>query len=57
LRQKLSVTKRSPASIKGLLQRTAIDLQKDGWDYDIGYGVIDAAAAVKAMDLTARRKK
>jgi hypothetical protein len=39
-----------------LLQRTATDLQKDGWDNDIGYGGIDAAA-VKAMDSTMRRKK
>lgn len=56
LRQKVSVQKRPPASMKGLLQRTAIDLQKDGWDYDIGYGVINAAATVKGMDLGARKK-
>ena len=37
--------------LKGLLQRTAHDLQGNGWDYDKGYGVIDAAAAVKALGL------
>jgi hypothetical protein len=57
IRQKLSVTKRSPASVKGLLQRSAIDLQNDGWDYDIGYGVIDAAAVVKSMSTTSKLKK
>jgi len=57
LRQKITTKRRSPASMKGLLQRSAADLDKDGWDYDIGYGVIDAAAAVKAMDMVAKRKK
>src|SRR2546426_5111010 len=31
------------------LQRTARDLGGDGWDYDLGYGVIDAAAALQAL--------
>jgi len=57
LRQKLSNKKLSPASMKGLLQRSAIDIQRDGWDYDIGYGVLNAAAAVKALDLPSKRKK
>jgi hypothetical protein len=41
----------APAQLKGLLQRTARDLRGDGWDYDLGYGVIDAAAALKAVGL------
>ena len=36
---------------RSLLQRTARDLGGDGWDYDLGYGVVDAAAAVKALGL------
>jgi len=35
------------------LQRTARDLGGDGWDYDLGYGVIDAAAALQALGVEA----
>lgn len=56
LRQKVSAQKRPPASMKGLLQRTATDLEGDGWDYDLGYGVINAAAALKALGLTTMKK-
>jgi subtilase family protein len=49
LRQRFATDRLAPAQLKGLLQRTARDLQGDGWDYDLGYGVIDAAAAVKAL--------
>ncbi|MBI1941255.1 MAG: S8 family serine peptidase, partial [Acidobacteria bacterium] len=52
LRQKLKPNNLPPASLKGVLQRTARDLQGDGWDYDLGYGVANAAAAVKALGLT-----
>jgi subtilisin family serine protease len=55
LRQKVSVKKLSPAQLKGLLQRTARDLEGNGWDYDLGYGVIDAAAAAKALKLKAKK--
>ena len=51
LRQLFPTDRLAPAQLKGLLQRTARDVQGDGWDYDLGYGVIDAAAAVKAMGL------
>ncbi len=49
LRQKLDPAKVPPSSMKALLQRTANDLDGNGWDEDLGYGVIDAAAAVKSM--------
>lgn len=49
LRQKFSPSKVSPAQLKGVLQRTAIDLEGDGWDYDLGYGVINANAAWKNL--------
>src|SRR2546428_52992 len=51
LRQRFDTGRLAPAQLKGLLQRTARDLRGDGWDYDLGYGVIDAAAALKALGL------
>ncbi len=49
LRQKAPGRALSPAAMKGLLQRSAIDIGGDGWDFDTGYGVINAAAALKAL--------
>src|SRR5438128_2111725 len=49
LRQRFTSDRLAPAQLKGLLQRTARDLGGDGWDYDLGYGVINAAAALKAV--------
>ncbi len=49
LRQKFSPSKVPSAQLKGILQRTAIDLEGDGWDYDLGYGVINANAAWKNL--------
>src|SRR5881409_2825766 len=49
LRQRFGTRRLAPAQLKGLLQRSARDLRGDGWDYDLGYGVIDAAAALKAL--------
>jgi hypothetical protein len=49
LRQKGRGRKLTPPQMKGLLQRSAIDLQGDGWDYDLGYGVINAASALRAL--------
>src|SRR6058998_3311522 len=57
LRQRFATDRLAPAQLKGLLQRTARDLRGDGWDYDLGYGVIDAAAAVKALGVKPRAKK
>jgi subtilisin family serine protease len=52
LRQRVSVSKLSPSAMKALLQRTATDLESNGWDFDIGYGVVNAAEAVKKLKLT-----
>src|SRR5437879_705693 len=57
LRQRFATDRLAPAQLKGLLQRSARDLRGDGWDYDLGYGVIDAAAALKALGLTGRATK
>lgn len=51
LRQKISVKKRTPASMKALMQRSARDLEGDAWDSDLGYGVVDAVAALKTLKL------
>ena len=57
LRQRFDTGRLAPAQLKGLLQRTARDLRGDGWDYDLGYGVIDAAAALKALGLKPQARK
>ncbi len=57
LRQAFATDRLAPAQLKGLLQRTARDLNGDGWDYDLGYGVIDAAAAVQALGLKPQGRK
>jgi hypothetical protein len=46
LRQGKDTGKLSPTSLKALLQRTARDINGGGWDGDLGYGIIDAAAAL-----------
>ena len=45
LRQKLSTRKIDPAAMKGVIQRTARDVNGGGWDTDLGYGIVDAGAA------------
>ncbi|UCF20648.1 MAG: S8 family serine peptidase [Gemmatimonadota bacterium] len=57
LRQKFNATRLTPAALKGLLQRTARDLEGQGWDYDVGYGVISAKAIVKSLGLRPRAKR
>src|SRR5881397_421320 len=57
LRQRFATDRLAPAQLKGLLQRTARDLGGDGWDYDLGYGEIDAAAAVKALGVKPQARK
>jgi subtilisin family serine protease len=58
LRQKYNLKKLQPAQLKGLLQRTARDLDHTGWDYNTGYGVINAGAALKVLEaVTPPRKK
>jgi subtilisin family serine protease len=55
LRQRVSTRRLNPAQMKGLLQRTARDVQGDGWDFDLGYGVISAGAAARALGLGPRK--
>ena len=57
LRQKFSEKRLLPKQLKGVLQRTSIDLEGDGWDCDLGFGVINAAAAWKHLTQSSGRKK
>src|SRR2546427_8366469 len=49
LRQGFASDRLAPAQLKGLLQRTARGIGGNGWDYDLGYGVVDAGAALPAL--------
>ncbi len=53
LRQKVSVKKLPPPSMKALLQRTCNDINGLGWNPDLGYGIVNAAAALKGLNLDA----
>jgi subtilisin family serine protease len=55
LRQHFPRASYAPAQLKGLLQATTRDLGGPGWDYDFGYGVIDAAAAARVALAGARK--
>ncbi len=57
LRQRFATDRLAPAQLKGLLQRTARDLGGKGWDYDLGYGVINAAAALEALGLKPQARR
>lgn len=54
IRSQLPVAELSPAEMRTLLRRTADDLGMAGFDFDYGYGTIDAAAIVEAVR---RRRK
>lgn len=57
LRQRLSPKRYPPARLKGILQQSANDLGANGWDFDFGYGVVDAAAALKMSGLKPKAKR
>lgn len=57
IREKYPTLRLKPAQMKGLLQRTARDVDKNGWDYDLGYGIIDPVAAVTALGIQPPRQK
>jgi subtilisin family serine protease len=50
LREKVSNSSISPYALKAILQRTAIDTNHNGWDHDIGYGIINPQAAFDAIE-------
>jgi subtilisin family serine protease len=41
LRERFSNSQVIPDTFKGIIQKSAIDLNGNGWDYDIGYGLIN----------------
>lgn len=53
LRQEYAPARITPAQLKGVLHKTCRDLPGQVWNYDTGYGVIDAAAAARSL----RRKR
>jgi subtilisin family serine protease len=52
LRQKFTLARLTPAQLKGALLRSATDLEGDGWDYNLGFGIINAAEAWKSLSTT-----
>lgn len=54
LRQRFPTSALAPAQLKGVLERSARDLEHRGWDYDLGFGALDAAAAAQVLGLGPR---
>ncbi|MFC4111476.1 S8 family serine peptidase [Nonomuraea zeae] len=50
LRARRSAAQLSPAQLRTLINRTADDRSTVGFDYDYGYGVIDPAAVLAALE-------
>ncbi len=50
IRSKYSAADLSPAQLRNLLRRSANDLGMQGFDFDHGFGVIDTAALLNALD-------
>lgn len=49
LRQHPKLRTSSPAQIKGLLQKAARNTLGGLWTYDLGYGIVDAAAVMESL--------
>lgn len=49
LREKFSNSVLTPAMLKGALQRSAIDINGNGWDYDMGYGLINPKGSLALL--------
>ncbi|MGP3979721.1 S8 family peptidase [Streptomyces sp. KR80] len=54
VRSEMAVKELSPAQMRTLIRRTADDLGAAGYEYDYGYGVVDAPGIMEALR---RRKK
>ncbi len=54
LRERRPTAGLTPYQLKAVLQRSAADIEGDGWDFDLGYGVVDAAATAAALKLTSQ---
>ena len=50
VRSRYSAAEISPPQLRNLIRRSAKDLGLQGFDYDHGYGVIDVAALLTALD-------
>lgn len=49
LRTKGSGRRLAPTSMKGLLQRSSRDVEGNGWDFDLGYGVVNVKEALRLL--------
>lgn len=49
VRTRLSVNELSPAQMRTLIRRTAEDLGVAGYDFDYGYGIVDAPGITEAL--------
>jgi subtilisin family serine protease len=49
VRERVSNSNVTPYTLKAILQRTAIDVNGNGWDYDIGYGIINPKGILNAI--------
>ncbi|WP_240506350.1 S8 family peptidase [Thermoactinospora rubra] len=55
VRTQWPATRLSPAQLRSLLRRTADDRSDVGYDFDYGYGILDAAGVVAALRRRAKR--
>ncbi|SDJ75889.1 S8 family peptidase [Nonomuraea jiangxiensis] len=54
VRTRWPATRLSPAQLRALLRRTAEDRSEVGFDYDYGYGIVDPAGIIAALQRRAR---
>ena len=54
VRTRWPATKLSPAQLRALLRRTAEDRSEVGFDYDYGYGTVDPAGLMAALQRRAK---
>ena len=40
----------TPDAMKGIIQRTSKDVNKSGWDYEFGFGIINAKSAMDMLE-------
>jgi len=51
IRERISNSQVSPDALKAILQRTATDINKSGYDYDLGYGIINPQGILNTIQL------
>ncbi|WP_219470193.1 S8 family peptidase [Nonomuraea rhizosphaerae] len=54
IRSRWPVSKLTPAQLRALLRRTGEDRSEVGFDYDYGYGIVDTAGVIAALQRRAK---